>query len=212
MTPRFAQAVDPLMLHVLGMLERINRGERQSPQDERAHLRALLDRAEAIVGSTPDWGLAKYALVSWIDEVLVETAWDGAEWWSNNAMEVEIFQSRLCNEQFYTQAQRASALPTRDALEVFYVCVVLGFRGLYRDPEMAAMFTSVNNLPADLETWAKQTAMAIRLGQGRPPLTGVRRELTGAPPLKMRPLAVWSWLAFMLLTTGGVVYYALYAS
>ncbi len=158
MTPRFAQAVDPIMLHVL---ERISHDERLSPQDERSQLRAWIDRAEAVVGATPDWELAKYALAAWIDEVLVDTAWDGAEWWSNNPVEVELFQTRLCNEQFYLRAQQASTLPSRDALEVFYVCVVLGFRGLYRDASMAAMFTAAHNLPVDLETWARQTALAI---------------------------------------------------
>lgn len=212
MTPRFAQAVDPIMLHVLGMLERISHDERLNPQDERAQLRALIDRAEAVVGSTPDWEQAKYALASWIDEVLVDTAWDGSEWWSNNPVEVELFQTRLCNEQFYLRAQQASTLPSRDALEVFYVCVVLGFRGLYRDPAMAAMFTAAHNLPVDLETWARQTALAIRLGQGRPALATVRRELAGAPPLGMPQRAVLACLALVLMTAGLVVSYSLYLS
>ena len=45
MTPKFAQAVDPVLLHVLGLLERVARDERPSPQEERLQITALLDQA-----------------------------------------------------------------------------------------------------------------------------------------------------------------------
>lgn len=208
MTPKFAQAVDPIYLHVLGMLDRISRDEKPLPQDERMRIRALIDQAEAIIGGGQEWDLTKYAIASWIDEVLVETPWDGRDWWSNNVLEVELFNTRLCNERFYVRAQEASTLTRRDALEVYYVCVVLGFRGLYRDPNLAAMLTQNHNLPADLETWAKQASLSIRLGQGRPPLAAPRREIVGAPPLRTRPLVVWSWLAALMLSAAAALYFA----
>lgn len=207
MTPSFAQAIDPIFLHVLRFLDRLGKGERPQPQEERLRIKALLDQAEAFIGAGVEWDLAKYAIVSWIDEVLTETPWESREWWSNNVLEVELFQTRICNEQFYVRAQKASSLSRRDVLEVYYVCVVLGFRGLYRDPTLAAMFTQAHGLPADLETWARQTSLSIRLGQGRPPLAGPRREILGAPPLSGKAMAVWSWLAAILLTAFGAVLY-----
>lgn len=210
MTPKFAQAVDPILLHVLELLERIARDERPSPQEERLRIRALIDQAGALLGASPEWDLARYALVSWIDEVLLETPWDGREWWSNNVLEVELFSTRECFERFYVKAQEASTLARRDALEVFYVCVVLGFRGLYRDPQEASFLIQSHGLPVELETWAKQASLAIRLGQGRPPLPPPRRQVSGAPPLKARPLAAWSWVAAALLALAGAVYYGLF--
>jgi type VI secretion system protein ImpK len=210
MTPRFAQAVDPVLLHVLGLLDRINRDEQPSPIEERLRIVALLDQAEAIVGAGTEWDLAKYALVSWIDEMLVEIPWEGRDYWSNNVLEVELFNTRLCNEQFYTRAQESSTLARRDALEVFYVCVVLGFRGLYRDPQTATMFAAAHGLPPDLDTWAKQASLAIRLGQGRPALAAPRRDIAGAPPLRTKPLVAWSWLAALLLAVGAAVSYAMF--
>ncbi len=212
MSPRFAQAVDPILTHMLGLLDRVSRDERPSAQEERLRIISLLDQAEAIIGAGTEWDLAKYALVSWIDEMLVETPWDGRDWWSNNVLEVELFNTRLCNELFYTQAQEASSLARRDALEVFYVCVVLGFRGLYRDPQMAAMFSAAHGLPPDLDTWAKQAALSIRLGQGRPMLAGPRRDITGAPPMRTKPLVAWSWLSAVLLAAAAAVYYAMFFS
>lgn len=199
MTPKFAQACDPVMLHILALLDRINRDEKPSPQDERLRVRALIDQAEALLGSGNEWQLAKYALASWADEMLVDAPWDGRDWWSNNVLEMELFNTRQCYDQFYVRAKEASTLPQRDALEVFYVCVVLGFRGLYRDPDFSQQTIQALALPADVEAWSKQTAMAVRLGQGRPALTGKQRDITGAPPLRARYYALWSGLALTLL-------------
>src|SRR5208337_1105060 len=132
----------------------IHRDEHPSPVEQRLAIRGLLDHAEAILGSRRGWELARYAIVSWIDEMLVDSTWSGAEWWSNNVLEVELFNSRLCFEEFYIRAKQAAMLAQRDALEVFYLCMMLGFRGLYRDPEVSQSFIEANNLPPDLETWA----------------------------------------------------------
>ena len=48
MTPKFAQAIDPVMLHVLGLLERIAREEHPSPPDERLRIRALIDEGKSL--------------------------------------------------------------------------------------------------------------------------------------------------------------------
>lgn len=199
MTPRFAQSVDPLFLYVLDLLDRLGKGERPSPQDERLRIRALLDQAEAIVGAGPEWEAAKYALVSWIDEVLVDTLWEGRNWWSNNVLEMEYFGTRACFEQFYLRAQEATTLARRDALEVFYVCVVLGFRGMYRDPDLAETLAQARGLPPTIDAWAKQATMSIRLGQKRPALAAPRHEISGAPPLRARPVLVWSWWSASML-------------
>jgi type VI secretion system protein ImpK len=199
MTPAFSEAVDPVFLDVLGLLERIGRDEHPSAKDERLRLRGWLDQAESKLGQGPDWQLGKYALVAWIDDVLIDAPWDGRGWWKENALEVEVFNTRLRHEQFYVKAQEASALPRKDALEVFYVCVVLGFRGLYRDPAAATLLAPQHNLPADLETWARSTSMAIQLGQGRPPISEASVPGEGAPPLDGPFLLVWSTLAGVVL-------------
>ena len=210
MTPQFAQAVDPIFLTMLDLLDQINQNQPVSPQNERYRLVAAVDYAEAALGGGIEWELAKYALVAWIDELLVETPWTGRDWWSNNVLEVQYFNTRLCNERFYTRAQEASAQTRRDALEVFYNCVILGFRGLYRDAMLASSLTAAHGLPPDLLSWTKQTAMAIRLGQGRQPLPRPRREIRGVPPLGRRSVVVWSCAIASMLVVVNVAYFILY--
>lgn len=205
MTPKFAQAVDPVFLYVLAMLDRISREDRLSPQEERLRIRTLIDQAEASLGAGGEWELAKYALVSWIDEMLVDAMWNGREWWSENVMEIEFFNTRQCNELFFIKAQEASHQSGRDALEVFYVCVILGFRGLYHDALSAPDIARSLNLPTELKDWTRQSALSIRLGQGRPSLSDPGREIEGAPPLRSRAIVIWPWLTALLLAAIGVV-------
>jgi type VI secretion system protein ImpK len=207
MTPNFAQAVDPIFLYVLALLDRISREAKPVPQEERARIRALIDEAEARLGSGTEWEMAKYALVSWIDEMLVDAFWDGREWWSNNVLEIELFNSRQCNEKFFLKAQQATTVAGRDALEVFYVCVILGFRGLYQDADAGSVIAPSLNLPISLAEWARQTSLSVRLGQGRDPLSPPTTEVHGAPPLRSRASVVWPWLATTLAAAVAALIY-----
>jgi type VI secretion system protein ImpK len=82
---------------------------------------------------------------------------------------------------------------------------VLGFRGLYRDPLAAAALAEPRQLPPDLEAWAKQTGMAIQLGQGRPPISDDSQPIRGAPPLEGASMLVWSlFLALVLVVFNAV--------
>ncbi len=200
MTPEFAEAVDPFFMRVLGLLERIDRGENPSAEDERLHVRGFLDQAEARLGQREDWRLAKYALVAWIDEVLIDAPWSNRGWWENNTLEFELFTTHERANEFYLKAKEASALSSKDALEVFYVAVVLGFRGVYRNPDDASTLSDLFQLPPDLESWAKQTALSIQLGQGRPPMSEESIAIEGAPPLEGPFLLIWSVLAGMGLS------------
>jgi type VI secretion system protein ImpK len=213
MTPNFAKAVDPVFLHVLGLLERINQGSAANPAEEKHTISNFLRDAEAQLGQKADWELAKYALVSWVDEVLIVAPWEGRDWWNNNPLEVDHFRSRDCNTVFFTRAKEAAQLSRRDALEVYYVCVVLGFRGFYQSAGADAPLVARQlDVPPDLESWASQTARSIQLGQGRPPIGGSVRPLEGAPPLEGKYVLLGTSLlggvlAAVATTTGVILFY-----
>ncbi len=205
MTPEFARAVDPVFLYVINLLERVGSDEAVSAPEERVRIRAELDRAEALLGQSRDWELAKYALVTWIDEVLIEAPWDAAAYFKNNKLEFEVFKTADAYVEFYRKAQEASSLRKKDALEVFYVCVVLGFRGLYRDPSHAAALTEELGFPPDLETWAKRTAETIQLGKGRPSISPAAVPIEGAPPLDGPFVIIWASLVALVLAVFNVM-------
>ena len=119
---------------------------------------------------------------------------------------MQFFSSRIRNQNFFILAKQAADLSGKDALEVFYVCVILGFRGLYHDPQSAPALALSLELPEDLSVWAKQVALSIRLGQDRPPLNSPKREIHGAPPLRPITRVIWPWLLSSLLGMATVVY------
>jgi type VI secretion system protein ImpK len=143
-------------------------------------IRRELEQAEAKVGKSDQWRLAKFALVCWIDEVLSAANWRGRFWWINNALERFYFDTRDRSVEYYRWATQASTHTQRDALEVYYLGVVLGFRGLYDDPLKAAIQAPSEGLPTELQSWLEQTWLGIRM-RGVPPLQSTGRLGPGAP-------------------------------
>ena len=205
MTPEFAKAVDPVFLCVLDLLDRIDRDAMRAVEEERLRIRGCLDQAEAMLGQGPDWQVAKYGLVAWIDEVLVDAHWADSVWWKENCLEWEEFKTLDRSEQFYLKAKEASSMRRKDALEVFYIGVVLGFRGLYRDPNRTEALHGALELPPDLESWAKQASMAIQLGRGIPPISDASEPIDGAPPLDGPFTLIWASAAGVVLAVLAVV-------
>lgn len=232
MTPEFAKPVDAVFSQVLRLLERIARGENPSPQDEHARIRAAIENAEAAIGKSAEWRLAKYALVSWIDEMLVNAtvggpqsgiasngnaagagasavAWQGSDWWNNNVLEREFFHKRERSKDYYLHANEAHQQGARNALEVFYLGVVLGFVGFYaRTPEDVRSIAAENEFPDTIQKWAERTSAAIRKSP-RPTLTAGAPLGPGAPPLSGQALLVSSSMvlaALVVLVAGGLLY------
>jgi type VI secretion system protein ImpK len=88
----------------------------------------------------------RYALACWLDEIFIgDSIW--RDQWNDNKLETTLHGINERATEFWKQAQRAQSRPTRDALEVYYLCVMLGFRGeLYDKPaELAAWRESVEN-------------------------------------------------------------------
>lgn len=69
----------------------------------------------------------QFALTCWVDELFTDSPW--RERWDPEILEYKYFRTRLRGEMFWEQCKQAELLTSTDALEVFYLCVVLGFRG-----------------------------------------------------------------------------------
>ena len=183
MTPAFSKAVDPVFEYVLALLDRIDRGDEPDPHQTQVFLHTvLLNRAEQELRASADWLLAKRALVCWIDELLIRAHWKGRDWWINNPLEYLLFQTGDRAILFYTHAKQAVSSAHLDALEVYYLCVILGFRGIYEGAEEHALDIAAHDLAPTLEEWLRRTSEGIRLSPVVP-ITSAGRIPQGAPPL-----------------------------
>jgi type VI secretion system protein ImpK len=96
----------------------------------------------------------RYALACWLDEIFIaDSAW--RERWNASKIETNLFGINDRASEFWKQAQRAQSRPTRDALEVFYLCVMLGFRG------------ELNDNPNEIISWRESVEPQITQGEER---------------------------------------------
>lgn len=212
MSPEISTAVDPIITYVLSVMNEIE--ENVSPpiaEDVHARCVALIDRAETMLSNSQQWNLAKYAIVAWVDDLLIDSPWEGRVWWHENHLELRYFQSTDAFTEFYQRSKQATILPNKDALEVFYVCVVLGFRGVYGDPNGIAKIEE-NDLPLSIEEWARRTSMSIELGRDRPELIEQGRPGLGAPPREGKYLVIGSAILFVVLLLSTILtYYSVFS-
>jgi type VI secretion system protein ImpK len=69
-----------------------------------------------------------------VDEIILHSAWDGSIEWLGQPLQLYFFSEHLAGEGFFTRLDilRQNALNNCDLLEVYYVCLELGFTGIYR--------------------------------------------------------------------------------
>jgi len=158
-------------------------------------------------GASKSWKLASYALASWIDEMLVDLPWDGASWWQNNILEVELFHSRECGKRFFVYANEALQLADRTCLSLFRDCVVLGFRGMYSTPEQSKILADELGVPTDLASWLVFTNQACEELHETAPCFPQQTEICGAAPQALKGPIMWWAVATGFLTAINVVIY-----
>ena len=142
----------------------------------------------------------RYVLTCWLDEIMVDSPW--GEWWKEHTLEHQLYGMQDRADEFYSQLKRAETRPGSDALEVFYLTVMLGFRGRYRD-DPDGLRDKVKDIP---------NRIAQSLGREWPAPEGTE-PVTNVPPLRGRERhqrATVAWgvaaLATVLLGTFFLVY------
>lgn len=213
MTPHFAKAVDPVFECLLRIVDQVEGGQPCDPEDQQRQISLAFERAQAEIGESEEWPLAKYALACWIDEILTRQPWAGRTWWIGNPLERKLFARSDAATLFFDKARQAATMRDRNALEVFYICVVLGFRGVYERPDLEGLIRE-HELPDRLPDWLAQTGDAIRVKPGRPslprpfPIYG-----PGAPPREGRSWMIGAWIltALVLCGAGLLVFYSFLA-
>jgi type VI secretion system protein ImpK len=83
--------------------------------------------------SADDIDAAKYAFCAAVDEIILRSSFSIRDNWARKPLQLVLFGDQLAGENFYN---RLEALRTRgsahiEALEVFHMCLLLGFQGRY---------------------------------------------------------------------------------
>ena len=91
-------------------------------------------------GFTPETiELVKYALIATLDETVLSIPGEARDFWIANPMQLEIFGNNIAGEEFYRKLDQLMHTPeeNRNILEIYYMCLCLGFQGKYllKDPQ-----------------------------------------------------------------------------
>ncbi len=77
---------------------------------------------------------AKYALAAFVDESVLASEWFGRLEWMSQPLQLQFFGEHLAGEGFFQRLAnlRQGGEANADILELYYVCLQLGFEGVYR--------------------------------------------------------------------------------
>jgi len=206
MRAEIARLVHPVIAYGLHLKERLRKGEELDMATEMTALRGLL-LSEEQARQWPDFGGdgtghflgVRYALACWLDEnFILDSPWGQA--WNDRKLEDALYHSNDRAWKFWEQAERASDRP--DALEVFYLCMLLGFRGeCVENPARLAEYR---------RAWEKMFQHLQQKGPELPP--------DSRPALNVRPLhgrdrfnkMILAWAVALLILIPAVTAFAVY--
>jgi type VI secretion system protein ImpK len=193
-----AELVLPILRYGLRLKERLRHGEKCTMAAEQAELKRLFRSSKAATNapSTVDSSEVflgiRYPLACWLDEIFIvdsDSPWKKE--WREQTMELALFGTRERAHEFWRQARQAESRGDADAVEVFYLCVMLGFRGDQRE-----------NVNALLD-W--RDAVEGRIDQDRPPEWPAKPSELPVPETNASPLRARDRLRWMLLTAAAVL-------
>ena len=132
---RLASLFAPCFTLVLRLRATDDFGE---PAALRRRMKSLLDRIERTAleadRSPETLRRAQFGVVAFIDETILASNWDRKDEWMNTPLQLELYDRYDAGEVFFDHLDALLETPGRQAevLEVYYLCLTLGFRGQYR--------------------------------------------------------------------------------
>jgi len=122
---------------IFDMILRIKAGVVQPSNDLRPKCAKLLDefekRAERYRFNHKVVRVSKFALASFVDETILTDDFPLKDEWEKYPLQLEYFGEQLAGNKFFDklQAMIKQMKVTADAVEIYYVCMLLGFKGKY---------------------------------------------------------------------------------
>jgi type VI secretion system protein ImpK len=128
------------------------------PQAEAVHaqirkfLEETMARAKSLQLPAEDLRDLRYALVAFADELMQLEAGRFKDFWRSHSLQEEHFDEALAGEGFFKKLSQLRADPRRfPVLQVYYLCMLFGFRGKYRGSEELAFETLLDEVRLEIE-------------------------------------------------------------
>jgi type VI secretion system protein ImpK len=162
MSPSYSQAIERRPNLALAYEELLTaivrlRSGRQNVTDENvfranalASLHSAMQQGTARGYAPDDVNMAGYAVVALLDESILNLGSPVFKSWAGHPFHLELWRENVAGESFFKFLQtlmgRRDSPALADVLEVFYLCILLGYRGRYAGAgrgELSAIARSV---------------------------------------------------------------------
>jgi type VI secretion system protein ImpK len=122
---------------------------------------------------------AKYAIAAFTDEQIFRSAWPGRAQWMGQPLQLVYFNENTAGEGFFQRMARLQSQPQRvHVLEIYYLCLCLGFQGQYAVRGGEGLGPIIDQVGARLGASTGAADTISPHGDPRDALRGlVRREL-----------------------------------
>ncbi|MFQ5587556.1 MAG: type IVB secretion system protein IcmH/DotU [Nitrospiria bacterium] len=100
---------------------------------------------------------AKYAIAAFLDEIILISPWPQKEDWSARPLQYEFFREHVAGVEFFNRLEslRRTAATRQEVLEVYYLCLILGFEGKYRLDGQEKLKALISELSLEIEASAR---------------------------------------------------------
>ena len=150
----------------------------------RAALKAAMEQAKALGYSSEGNQLAFFAVVSLLDESVLKLQSPAFADWAQRPMQEEMFGHNRAGEVFFdnlrTLLARQDSQETADCLEVYCLCMLLGFKGKYA---LAASITTYTTGQGNGGQWGQRPGGEIQtlVRQAREKIDRIRGQVSFLP-------------------------------
>lgn len=175
----------------------------------RSRIKNLLDRSDHDLRrnghSDEEVREARFALVAFIDETILSSNWRHKDRWLARPLQLELYERFDAGEEFFGRLETLMREDARNAdlVEVFYLCMTLGFKGMYQIHDQEQLRQIIDDTAAFLQL-QPGIATASLSPRGRPRGQLAAEVRSTIPPWVVAAVA----LAIALITYMGVRWYA----
>jgi len=93
-----------------------------------------------------------FALVAFLDETIIASEWSKKDAWLSNPLQLEYFNRYDAGVEFFANLEHLRQRPQHNwmVIEVYYLCMTLGFKGKYREEGRDILQQLIEKTYADL--------------------------------------------------------------
>jgi type VI secretion system protein ImpK len=148
--------------------------------------------------------VAKFGLAAFVDETVLTNNFPLRNEWEKNPLQLKYFGEQLAGNKFFEKLESmlGQIEVTQDAVEIYYYCMLLGFKGKYAVYEQEKL----------LETMQKTANELVKVGKIKPVDLSPNWVANDQPkPPEKRGMPVWAKIgAFAGLGLSFIVYLVLF--